>query len=111
MSHAEPRIAIPLGSGIDHRSAPRFDVQMPVQLAGAAGVTHDLSTSGLCFESPRAYVPGERVAIVIEYLLDGHNYPLRCQAQVVRCQLQGTRYLVGARLLSPMAEGPYDALS
>jgi hypothetical protein len=56
-------------------------------------------------------VPGERVAIVIEYLLDGHNYPLRCQAQVVRCQLQGTRYLVGARLLSPMAEGPYDALS
>lgn len=110
MNQAEPRIAIPLG-GADQRAAPRFGVEMPVQVEGASGVTHDLSANGLCFEAARAYEPGERVAIVIEYLLDGHNYPLRCEAEVVRCQAHGARFLVGARLLSPVAEGPYDVLS
>lgn len=110
MNQAEPRIAIPLG-GADQRAAPRFGVEMPVQVQGAAGVTHDLSANGLCFEAARAYAPGERVPIVIEYLLDGHNYPLRCEVEVVRCQAHGARFLVGARLLSPMAEGPYDVLS
>lgn len=109
MDTAAPRIAVPLGRAADQRADPRLNVEMPVQIEGAPGVTRDLSAGGLSFESPRAYAPGERVPVVVEYLLDGHNYPLRCEAQVVRCQAQGSRFLVGARLLPPLPEGPHDA--
>ena len=106
-----PAIRFPLRSLDDRRAAERFDAAMPVRVDGREGTTNDLSATGLSFESEQRYEPGERIEVVIEYLLDGHNYPLRCEAEVVRCQAHGARFLVGARLLSPVAEGPYDVLS
>lgn len=110
MADAPPRIAVPIAARADQRAAARFGVEMPLQIDGQATVTHDLSANGLCFESERAYAPGEQVAVVIEYLLDGHNYPLKCQVEVVRCEASGGRFMVGARLLSPLAEGPCNVL-
>jgi hypothetical protein len=100
---------VPLGDSSEKRKAARFGVQMPVQVEGRPSVTHDLSATGLCFESERAYAPGEQLDLVIEYLLDGHNYPLKCRAEVTRCDAQGTGFAVGARLLSPLSEAPGDA--
>jgi hypothetical protein len=103
MALAEPRIVVPLRSGADQRASPRFGVEMPLQVEGRETTTHDLSTSGLSFESDRSYEPGERVTVVIEYLLDGHNYPLKCEVEVARVQPHDGRFLVGARLVEPLA--------
>mgnify|MGYP006154405403 CR=1 FL=1 len=46
----------------------------------------------------RPFEVGTRVAVVIEYLLDGHRYPLRCEAEVVRAEPSGTGWRIGARL-------------
>ena len=92
-------IAVPLHTRDDRRRGERFVAAMPVTVDGHQGTTQDLSSTGLSFHADRHYEPGSRVDVVIEYLLDGHRYPLRCEAEVVRVtpQEDGT-YSVGARL-------------
>jgi hypothetical protein len=99
MAHTGPTISIPLRSGAERRQAERFAAAMPVTVDGRAGTTEDLSTTGLSFRAEHCYDPGTQVDVVIEYLLDGHQYPLRCQAEVVRSEPDGDGWRVGARLL------------
>jgi len=92
-------ISIPLHARSERRAAERFGAAMPVRVDGAAATTRDLSASGLSFVSDRTYEAGARVQVVIEYLLDGHQYPLRCEAEVVRSDPAEGGFRVGARLL------------
>lgn len=95
MPDSAPTIPVPLG---DRRRAERFAAAMPVSVDGHPATTEDLSTSGLSFRSDRAYEAGTRVEVVIAYLLDGHDYPLRCEAEVVRSVPDGEGFTIGARL-------------
>jgi len=110
-SMAEPglTISVPLQTRDERREAERFHAAMPVSVDGREGTTNDLSTTGLSFRADRAYEPGTRVEVVIEYLLDGHQSPLRCEAEVVRSTPDGDGYTVGARLL-PASQIPAAAL-
>ena len=98
MSGAPLIIPVPLQTRDDRRRAERFVAAMPVSVDGRDGTTQDLSSSGLSFTADRAYAPGTRVEVVIEYLLDGHNYPLRCEVEVVRSTPADDGYTIGARL-------------
>jgi hypothetical protein len=91
-------IPIPLGTPDDRRRAERFLAAMPVSVDGRPGTTQDLSTTGLSFHADHAYALGSRVEVVIEYLLDGHQYPLRCEAEVVRSVATADGFTIGARL-------------
>ena len=91
-------IPIPLQTRDERRRAERFVASMPVSVDGRQGTTQDLSASGLSFHADQPYAPGTLVDVVIEYLLDGHNYPLRCQAEVVRSVPGERGYTIGARL-------------
>ncbi|OYU75326.1 MAG: hypothetical protein CFE45_32975 [Burkholderiales bacterium PBB5] len=94
-----PKVVVPLGHRNDQRAAERFDMELPMKVAdGVGGTTRDLSVNGLSFTSPQPYALGARIDVTIEYLLDGHNFPLRCEATVVRCEPCGLAYTVGARL-------------
>lgn len=92
-------IPVPLGAPDDRRRAERFDATMPVRIDGREGTTKDLSTTGLSFQADHAYEPGTRVQVIIEYLLDGHQYPLRCEAEVVRSVPGAGGFTIGARLM------------
>lgn len=98
MANGGPTVTIPLHTRDERRRAERFAAAMPVSIDGRAGTTEDLSSSGLSFLADRPYEIGSRIELVIEYLLDGHNYPLRCEAEVVRIEPSGEGYRVGARL-------------
>ncbi|MDB5955984.1 PilZ domain-containing protein [Ramlibacter sp.] len=98
MSGAPFTIPVPLQTRDDRRRAERFVAAMPVSVDGREGTTQDLSASGLSFTADRPYALGTRVEVVIEYLLDGHNYPLRCEAEVVRSTPCDDGYTIGARL-------------
>lgn len=109
---AEPalKISVPLRSPEDRRQAERFAAAMPVSVDGQQGTTQDLSTTGLSFHADRDYEPGTQIEVVIEYLMDGHHYPLRCQAEVVRSVRDGDGFTIGARLtpqsqIAPVALG------
>lgn len=94
-----PTIPVVIGKPRDRRAAERFAAAMPLRVDGEPGTTEDLSTGGLSFLAQQEYAPGARIHVVIEYLLDGHNYPLRCEAEVVRAERAGDAWRVGARLL------------
>lgn len=96
-----PTIPVALRTREERRRAERFVAAMPVSIEGEAGTTQDLSSGGLCFIADRPYEVGSRVDVVIEYLLDGHQYPLRCEVEVVRVEASEDGYTIGARLSAP----------
>ena len=108
-------IQVPLQRREERRACDRYVAAMPVRVDGEESTTQDLSTSGLSFVADRHYDIGARIDVVIEYILDGHHYPLRCQAEVVRVQPTAGAFTVGARLLPQTGEqdmpdgGPDDA--
>jgi hypothetical protein len=90
----------------ERRSEERFVAAMPVQVNGQGATTEDLSLSGLSFIAAHPYPIGAHVDVVVEYLLDGHNYPLACEAEVVSVQDLPEGWRIGARLApaSPLAD-------
>ena len=99
MGESGPPVSSTSRSGGERREAERFVAAMPLIVDGFEGTTQDLSTTGLLFRSVHEYAPGTHVEVVIEYLLDGHQYPLHCRAEVVRSEAEGDGWRVGARLL------------
>ena len=100
-------IHVPLHRREERRASDRYVAAMPVQVDGQDGITKDFSTSGLSFVAERSYEVGARIDVVIEYILDGHHYPLQCQAEVVRVEAAGEGFTIGARL---MPEAPLQDL-
>lgn len=106
MAPTETRIPIPLRTPPDRRESVRLPAAMPLRVDGRETTTQDISEGGIAFESERPYAPGERVSVVVEYMLDGAYYPLRCEAEVLRVERRGSGYAVGARLiLEPGIDG------
>ena len=85
----------------DQRAAPRFGVGMPYTVDGKEGQTRDLSATGLSFDSDIAYPVGAIVDLTLRYGLDGHNFPMTCQVEVVRVEASGARFDVAARWCQP----------
>lgn len=104
MPDASPalRIAVPLQSPGDRRGNDRYAAEMPLTVDGRETTTQDLSPTGLSFVSQQPYAVGARVRVVIDYLLDGANYPLECEVEVVRVQAAPDGYRIGTRLLAPL---------
>ena len=90
----------------DQRSTDRFGVGLPFTLDGVAGQTRDLSASGVSFESLTARAVGSRVMLYLHYGLDGHNFPMDCEAEVVRVTPEVGGFLIAARLLKPFFVPP-----
>ncbi len=100
------RVVVPLRRREEQRGAERFDMELPVAVGSGAegGVTRDISVSGLSFVARRAHAPGEPVEVTVDYLLDGHSFPLRCQAVVVRCEPCPGGYTIAVRLTTAFLE-------
>ena len=105
MAIEEPRVVVPLRRREEKRGAERFEMELPVTVEGGpGGVTRDVSVSGLAFTSREPYVLGQRIELTVEYLLDGHNFPLRCDATVVRCEACAGGFTIGVRLATAFLE-------
>jgi hypothetical protein len=100
MASTAPRvIPIPLQPRANRRNEGRLEAAMPVRVDGRETTTQNLSADGIAFESEESCAIGSRIRVDIEYLLDGHQYPLSCEAEVVRVEPRGDRWLVAAKLL------------
>ncbi|MBA2961347.1 MULTISPECIES: PilZ domain-containing protein [Ramlibacter] len=105
MATVEHRVVVPLRRREEQRGAERFEMELPLAVGSdRAGITRDLSVSGLSFTAREPYTVGEEIDLTVEYLLDGHNFPLRCLATVVRCDPCAGGYTVGARLNTAFLE-------
>jgi hypothetical protein len=104
-------IPVQLQADRNRRGAERFFAAMPVTVDGRESTTNDFSATGLSFVADHPYEIGAHIDVVIEYLLDGHHYPLPCQAEVVRVEACSGGYNIGARLAahSQLPEIPVPA--
>ena len=84
------------------RVAERFAVAMPVVLEHGEGATHDLSSTGVLFESAIAPKVGAWVDLTLKYLNEGEPFDLRCRGKVVRVETVGDGYNVAVRLSEPL---------
>ena len=102
-----PTDPVPTGTSADQRTAERFGVGMPYTLAsGMQGYTRDLSANGLSFDSDVHYAVGAIVQLTLRYGLDGHNFPMPCEVEVVRVDPNGSQFIVAARLRRPFFDAP-----
>jgi hypothetical protein len=94
----------PAVEAIEQRSGDRFGIGLPITLDDGHGETLDISETGILFETSAAAQSrvGDKVALTLEYTLDGHDYRTRCDAEVVRVEQVGSKVNVATRLLSPL---------
>ena len=87
---------------VEQRAAQRFGLALRLTVDGGEGATHDLSATGLYFESDRGYKVGERIELVLEFPGAQRVYPLTCEAEVVRVSAVGQGFNIAVRLLTPL---------
>ena len=88
----------------EQRRSDRFDSDLEVAIAGAAGRTHNVSARGVYLETDAQQQVGSLVDIAVEFTLYGRRHRLLCEGKVVRVEPRGGRVGVAARLLTPLFE-------
>lgn len=89
----------------DHRSEPREHVILALHLAGGPdGVTHNVSPSGVYFETDSPQRVGGLIDFEIEFDSPGGPLKFKAHGQIVRLEPQDGRTGVGVKLLSNRLE-------
>lgn len=89
--------------GREKRGDERVDAQYPVDVGGAAGVTRNVSASGIYFETAVPYVVGSEVDLTIDLDTPGGTMKLRCRGEIVRVKPAEGRMGVAVKILSSEA--------
>lgn len=91
-------------AAMDQRCGERFGIALPITMDDVEGETHDISETGVLFETAAQSQPqvGARIALTLDCSMDGQELRTRCEAEVVRVDRVGNRVNVAARLLSPL---------
>src|SRR5262245_44930489 len=74
----------------------RFKLALPLQLKNGAGMTRDISTSGIFFETDRAYAIGATIQLSLHF----EHESLQCKARVVRVEPRNGQFGVAVQLTS-----------
>lgn len=80
------------------RTETRERIELPVQAGGQAGLTRDISATGLYFMTDSALRVGSAIELEIELSLATGNVKLKGQGQVVRIEPQGQQTGVAVKL-------------
>ncbi len=98
--HINPPESESDASAMDQRLSDRFGIALPITMQEGFGETHDISETGILFETEFEPRLGAKLALTLQYSMDGKDYHMGCEAEVVRVQRVGSRVNVGARLLT-----------
>ena len=81
---------------MDRRRATRFELSLPVELKDGKGTTRDISSSGVLFETDRAFSRGD--AIELRVVFDDST--VQCQGTVVRVEKMDDAFGVAVEFAS-----------
>lgn len=79
-SRSKTRLARP------DRRADRFDIELPVEVDGAQGLTRNICATGIYFETEKTQEPGSHVRFTVEVTIRGEKSKMVCEGQVVRVE-------------------------
>ena len=84
----------------ERRQALRFPITLPVELERGAGITRNMSISGVSIETDRAFSTGDpiRFTLLLEPACPGVPIRLHCQGQIVRAKRQKEKVEVAVSL-------------
>ena len=80
----------------ERRMGERFKLALPVQLNDGIGTTCDISTSGIFFETERAYAIGDTIRLSVNF----EHETLQCEGRVVRVEPRNGQFGVAVELKS-----------
>ena len=80
------------------RGADRFDTELPVEMAGAKGLTRNISATGVYFETQALQEPGSHVNFTVEVTVRGEVLKLGCEGEVVRVDHKDGMIGIAAKL-------------
>ena len=80
----------------ERRKGERFKLVLPVQLSDGIGTMCDIGTSGIFFETQRAYSVGETLRLSLRF----EHETLQCEARVVRVEPRNGQFGVAVELKS-----------
>ena len=87
---------------VDRRQAFRFPIALPVELERGVGITRNISTSGVFFETDQVFSTGAliRLTLVLEPKCPSNPTCLHCQGEIVRAERQEERMGVAVAFTS-----------
>lgn len=93
------------------RGEERFGTSLPVDLGASTGVTHDISATGVFFETDGTYAPGNRINFSVELETPGGKLMLRCWGNIVRIEPHDKSLGVAVKIVESKLEaiGPWEA--
>jgi Tfp pilus assembly protein PilZ len=80
----------------ERRMGERYKLALPLQLKNGAGMTRNISTSGIFFETESEYSIGETIRLFLNF----EHEILQCEARVVRVEPCNGRFGVAVELKS-----------
>jgi len=88
---------------VERRQALRFPMTLPVELERGSGITRNISTSGVFFETDQVFSAGALIRLIL--VLEEPTYPgtpirLHCQGQIVRAEQHEEKVGVGVAFTS-----------
>lgn len=84
----------------DKRTSQRIQIEVPVHLADAHGVTRDISGSGIFFVTDHSFTLGEGItfSLDLDYAYPGHQLRLDCHGKINRIERVGNQNGIAAEL-------------
>jgi Tfp pilus assembly protein PilZ len=80
----------------ERRKGERYKVALPVQLKNGTGMTRDISTSGIFFETESAHSIGDTIRLFLNF----EHQTLQCEARVVRVEPRNGQFGIAVELKS-----------
>ena len=80
----------------ERRRGQRFKLALRVQLNDGIGMTRDISTSGIFFETESAHSIGDTIRLFLNF----EHETLQCEARVVRVEPRNGQFGVAVELKS-----------
>jgi hypothetical protein len=85
----------------DHRAAARFDTAMAVDVAGRKAEAHNISATGVYFETDVEMPLGALVNLNVQFTHGGRKHWIACEGRVVRVTDANGQHGIGAQLVTP----------
>jgi len=84
------------------RSAERFGLALPITMEGEECACHDISSTGVLLEAAQSRDLGAKVALSLQYTVEGTPFHLDCSGRVVRVERHGDNYNIAVHLDEPL---------
>lgn len=106
----------PVVAGHSRRTSDRVSSELPLEIGGIAGLTRNVSATGVYLETTADQVPGSRVHFVVEVNVKGELLKMVCAGEVTRVEHKAGTVGVAVKLTSSFftdtdhAEDPAEQL-